>query len=67
METCIRCNATMERGFLLDSNDEKTRWASGAPDTSVFRLSAVGKGEQTLPVVTYRCTSCGRLEWFARS
>lgn len=69
MEKCIRCDGELEKGFMIDSGDSgigsQASWASGAPNTSPWRFSAVQSGNKTLPVVTYRCRSCGRLESFA--
>lgn len=69
MDTCIRCDGELETGFLLDRGDSNITsqgtWASGAPNTSLLRFSAVRFGNRTMPVVTYRCTRCGRLESFA--
>lgn len=71
MERCIRCDGPLEQGFLLDRGhydvSDQARWASGAPNTSFWRAGAVQDEARTLPVVTFRCTSCGRLESFARS
>lgn len=69
MVKCIRCDGELERGFMLDKGESditsQATWASGEPDNSFFRLSAARSGSMTLPVVTYRCKSCGRLESFA--
>lgn len=69
MERCIRCDGSLEVGFMVDKGDynatSQAQWASGKPNTSFWRMSAVQSGNQTLPVVTYRCKSCGRLESFA--
>ena len=66
MDKCIRCDGELEVGFLLDKGDYgQSQWARGTPDTSCWRFSAVPSGSKTLPVVTYRCKSCGRLESYA--
>lgn len=69
MNRCLRCEGELEVGFMIDKGDsDLTRqalWASGEPSTSFWRLSAVQSGARTLPVVTYRCKRCGRLESFA--
>lgn len=68
MENCIRYDGKAERGFVVDRGDysveEQARWASGDPDNSFWR-GVVQQRERKLAVVTYRCTSCGRLESFA--
>ncbi len=66
MERCSRCDGELEEGFMLDKGDNgQSIWASGAPSGSFWRLSAVRSGHRTLPVITLRCTKCGRLESFA--
>lgn len=71
MERCMRCDGELEDGFILDKGDggftSQTLWASGEPNTSFSRMSAVKSGNKMLPVITYRCTRCGRLESFAHS
>jgi hypothetical protein len=71
MDRCIRCDGELEKGFMVDKGDSditrQAQWASGAPSTSFWRLSAVESGSKTLPVVTYRYKSCGRLESFAHA
>jgi hypothetical protein len=71
MDRCIRCDGPLEKGFMIDKGDSdmtrQARWASGEPNTSFWKLSAVQSGKVTLPVVTFRCTTCGRLESFAPS
>lgn len=69
MERCIRCDGELEKGFVLDKGDydvaSQATWASGDPNTSFWRMSAVKSGSRKMPVVTYRCKSCGRLEAYA--
>ena len=67
MEQCIRCQAELEIGFMIDTGHGVTQaqWASGEPNSKLWRLSAIQSGSRVLPVVTYRCKSCGRLESFA--
>ena len=71
MDKCIRCDGQLEKGFLLDRGESnitaQSQWAGGEPNQSMFRFSAVRSGNKTLPVVTYRCVSCGRLESFAKA
>jgi hypothetical protein len=71
MDKCIRCDGPLEKGFMIDKGDSdmtrQARWASGEPNTSFWKLSAVQSGNVTLPVVTFRCRTCGRLESFAPS
>lgn len=69
MNRCLRCDGQLDKGFLIDKGDSdikrQANWASGEPSTSFWRMSAVQSGSEVLPVVTYRCKSCGRLESFA--
>ncbi len=69
MERCIRCDGELEKGFMLDKGESditsQAKWASGEPNTSLLRFSAAQSGSRKLPVVTYRCRNCGRLESFA--
>lgn len=69
MDRCIRCDGELDAGFLIDKGDynatHQAQWASGQPHTSFWRMSAVQSGSKVLPVTTYRCKRCGRLESFA--
>jgi DNA-directed RNA polymerase subunit RPC12/RpoP len=71
MDKCIRCDGQLEKGFLIDKGDSditrQARWASGEPSTSFWKLSAIQSDSRMLPVTTYRCQRCGRLESFANS
>ena len=65
---CPKCGAAMEDGFLVDhtyGGVEKPEWASGTPDASIW-VGVRMKGRERHPVHTYRCTSCGFLESYAR-
>ncbi|WP_297833414.1 hypothetical protein [Thermomonas sp.] len=74
MPTCIHCNGTLEPGYLLDRDGRyrprQQRWVAGVVDDSVlgalFQRSAMQNIGDTLPVTTYRCTTCGWLDSFAR-
>ncbi|WP_437724857.1 hypothetical protein [Sorangium sp. So ce861] len=71
VDRCIRCGGELEKGFILDKDDSgigsQADWASGDPNTSFWRFSAVQSGNRILPIVSYRCVSCGRLESFAHA
>lgn len=64
---CPRCDREMETGFVLDHNVgsvTRSAWVAGVPEWS--RWSGLKlKGKTRLPVTTFRCPSCGRLESFA--
>jgi hypothetical protein len=59
----------MQPGFLLDRGHHNqlgdTHWVEGAPVRSFWKGLKV-KGRLVLPVVTYRCESCGFLTSYAR-
>ena len=58
----------MQTGFLLEGDPGSmrtvTKWVEGAPETSVWTGLKTGD-RQVLPVTSYRCPECGRLESFA--
>lgn len=71
---CLRCDGELVVGYLLDrdgsSRTRQARWVSGAPDDSFAsglwnRSAAQNIVTDTLPVTTWRCRACGRLESFA--
>ncbi len=71
---CQKCGKSMERGFILDESYDRHRvseWAEGQPE-KYFMLGivsvpgAVKSPEVRIPVVTFRCPSCGYLESYAR-
>ena len=65
---CPKCRSDMEVGFLVDNTYggvETPQWASGTPDRS-FWVGVRMKGRERHRVHTYRCTSCGFLESYAR-
>jgi len=59
----------MEQGFVLDNADYGVRvvshWAAGAPLKSFWAGTKLPDGK-LVPVGTYRCSSCGYLEQYAR-
>ncbi len=68
---CPKCNAAMERGFVVDHTDRSTgyaapEWAEGAPELSFWTGVKMGNKERH-PVETFRCQRCGYLESYARS
>ena len=58
----------MQPGFLLEGDPGSmrtvTKWVEGAPEASVWTGLKTGN-RQVLPVTSYRCDDCGRLESFA--
>jgi hypothetical protein len=65
---CVKCNGRMEEGFVVDHSHTAmmvATWVSGPPEKSMFRgLSLAGK--QQIPLCTFRCTSCGYTEAYAK-
>ena len=66
---CPKCKAGMEQGFVLDNKHHHDRvvshWAAGAPLKS-FWLGTKLPEEKLVPIGTYRCSSCGYLESYAK-
>ena len=65
---CPKCHAAMEQGFMLDNSHgaiAKPEWASGPIEQSWW-AGVKTRGRERLVVETYRCTSCGFLESYAR-
>jgi hypothetical protein len=65
--TCIRCQGTMERGFLLDETHGRLtvgKWMAGEPEKSIW-TGLKTRGKDKLDVATYRCRRCGYLESYA--
>ena len=68
-QKCPKCGSGMEQGFVVDGLGHGSRlvshWAAGAPMKS-FLAGIKLDAEQIVPIGTYRCTSCGYLELYAR-
>ena len=66
---CPKCGSGMEQGFVLDTIHGArvvvTQWAAGAPLKSFWRGTKL-PDEKLVPIGTYRCSSCGYLELYAR-
>lgn len=64
---CQQCDTEMEKGFVPDyhhkMSSRRPTWVSGSPETSWF--SGLNIPDLQIPVTTYRCPICGRLESFA--
>ena len=59
---CPKCKGDMEEGFIAD------RGHANAPNKSVWATGYkfIGGLQNKLEVKTYRCTSCGFLESYAK-
>ena len=65
---CPKCQKTMERGHLPDiaeSHVVQTAWARGAPERRRFIGGIKVNTKELLPLVAFRCPSCGYVELFA--
>jgi hypothetical protein len=65
---CPACDRPMETGFLVDHGHGvvlPAAWVPGVPEWSRWRGLRL-KGRTKMPVTTFRCPECGRLESFAR-
>lgn len=66
---CPKCSAPMVQGYLLELGDSNlrtvTQWVSGAPEAGAFMGMQV-KGRDQFPTQSFRCSSCGFLESYAR-
>ncbi len=59
----------MELGFLLEKGESnapsQSVWVEGVPERSRWTGLKL-KGKRALRAVTYRCTHCGWLDFYAR-
>ena len=66
---CPKCNDVMVQGFIFDRADGGQRrvinWVEGAPDKAFWTITRIHQ-EKCIPVGTFRCSSCGFLESYAR-
>lgn len=65
---CGSCDQRMEQGFTLDHGYGAvftSAWVAGTPRWSRW-LGLRLKGRDKLPVTTFRCPGCGRLESYAQ-
>ena len=68
---CPKCNGQMVRGFTVDMGTgdmtlgarHVSKWAPGAPIKSFLFKTWVPRN--SLPIGTFRCSSCGYLESYA--
>ena len=65
---CPACKVRMDEGFVLDftqhSSFKSSEWVSGKPQPS-FWTGLKLKGHEKLPIVAFRCPSCGMLLHYA--
>ena len=66
-QSCPKCHSEMERGFVVDMGlgaKPFSQWTRGRPPKGVIWKA---KPDDMLPIGTYRCSSCGYLESYARA
>jgi len=68
--TCPKCQGSMVQGFIADfadmgQNANVSTWVEGQPKSS-FLFGTKTPGDKRIPVGTYRCSTCGYLESYAR-
>lgn len=67
---CLRCQARMEMGFVLDRSDAtqySAVWVKGPAEKSMWAGVKDTSGKEKREIVTYRCTGCGYLESYAKA
>jgi hypothetical protein len=74
---CRDCRVAMDAGLMIDQTQgrsEQPMWVNGTAEKGFFGHLKVNErdhpGEhrrERLPVVTFRCPKCGRLESFAQT
>ena len=66
--TCPKCSHEMERGHVPDAGYGQVyqaRWSRGDPERQRFLGGIKWKRADQVPLVAYRCTSCGFVELYA--
>ena len=64
---CLRCQALMEPGYVLDRSYggwTEGKWSPGEPQSHWWGIE---KPQTAVPVTTMRCPRCGALESYARA
>lgn len=65
---CPQCRVPMEPGYMVDHGYGvvyPTAWVAGTPEWSRWHGLKLKKRAK-LPVTSFRCSRCGRLDSFAR-
>jgi hypothetical protein len=65
---CPKCNALMEKGFVIEHADPSASlldWIAGAPELTSPILGKY-KTSNARQIATYCCNGCGFLESYAR-
>lgn len=64
---CPKCQGEMVQGYVEDRADSQvftSHWISGLPVKEI--LSGIKSKSKRIPIGTFRCRSCGFLEFYAR-
>lgn len=65
---CPRCQSPMQEGLVPDravGSKKLPEWHPGPAGKTLFGELRPPEGDG-YPVIAYRCTGCGLLEWYAR-
>jgi len=66
---CPDYKVPMDSGFIVDftgnSSNKPSSWVEGTAEPS--RWGSVSGYRQRLPIVTFRCATCGQLKSFAHA
>lgn len=67
-KTCPKCSGSMSEGFVLDQGHGSrsvAAWVDGAPVKSIWTGVKL-RGKTPIEIASWRCTSCGYLESYAK-
>ena len=68
IQSCPKCDGTMQEGFVLDLTQNAYRraeWVEGAPEKS-FWFGLKLRGRARRPITAWRCLHCGYIESYAK-
>ena len=63
---CRRCGGALEPGYVIERTSpyqDTEAWVEGEPETNW--LGKKFNDRRVIPVASYRCITCGQLEFFA--
>jgi predicted nucleic-acid-binding Zn-ribbon protein len=67
---CSKCGAEMQQGFVPDQGHDGKRfiphWVAGTPEEGFFGSPKV-RGKEQYSILSFRCTKCGFLDFYARN
>ena len=65
--TCRNCSTPLQPGYILDHNHASYYAASWSPGQAKpsFWTGGIKRPRQLLPIIVYRCPTCGLLESYA--